>query len=61
MIRRNDMDRRDLSLNEKLKSLQDSLQSEFEEEQIVAQILLREVKYEKSKKHINYLPCKRME
>lgn len=55
------MDRRNLSLDEKLKSLQDSLQSEFEEERIVAQILLREVKYEKSKKHINYLPCKRLE
>lgn len=55
------MDQRKLSLSEKLKSLQDSLHSEFEEERIVAQILLREVKYEKSKKHINYLPCKRLE
>ena len=55
------MGRRNLSLKETLKSLQDSLQSEFEEEQIVAQILLRGIKYEKSKKHINYLPCKQLE
>lgn len=55
------MDHRNLSLKETLKSLQDSLQSEFEEERIVAQILLRGIKYEKSKKHVNYLSCKRME
>jgi hypothetical protein len=54
------MEYRDLSFAEAIKSLQDSLQSEFDEERIVAQILLKGYKNEEIKKYKNHLPCERM-
>jgi hypothetical protein len=54
------MERKDLSFTETIKSLQDSLQSEFDEERIVAQILLKEYKHEEFKRYKNYLSRERM-
>lgn len=48
---------RKLSSAEAVKSLQNSLQSEFDEEQIVAQLLLKDYKNETIKQHKNRLPC----
>lgn len=54
------MVRRQLTIEETIKSLHESLNSEFEDERIVAQLILKEYNNERVAKHENHMQFKRM-